>query len=452
MRIGLPLLAAASVVPLAIGGLVVAALVDAPDTVDASGFEADAARGARLASSGVEGSTGVTAGWTSRLPGPVRWLANESQALAGRAALGIGSLWQHVTGTGDDAAPSPGSAATTPADRAVATLDALEREMGVRGSDGLFTEGAGSIEITSVWPHGQVVAAALDVALLTGDWSAANDSVRALAQYRSGIGYATNTAGAGGRYFDDNAWIGLDMMQAYAMTGDASYLAAAERIAALAREGVTPSGGVAWVEDAERVTVNTCTLGPTIELLLRLHMATGRQDYLDFARSLDGVLSSRLRGDDGLYVDHYGEHDGSVDEHVYSYNQGTPIGADVLWYRVTGDGRYLERARTTADAALRHFGEDDRLWTQAPAFNAVFFRNLLALDAVSPDPRYRALLSAYVDRAWSEARDPRTGLFTGGGVGRYGDAGAPLGPIDQAAFAQMYALLDVPAVDMPKIA
>ena len=68
----------------------------------------------------------------------------------------------------------------------------------------------------------------------------------------------------------------------------------------------------------------------------------------------------------------------------------------------------------------------DRLWKQAPSFNTIFFRNLLALDAVAPDPRYRAMLQSYLDRAWSNACDPATGLFTRGDIG---------------GLAQMYSLL-----------
>lgn len=156
---------------------------------------------------------------------------------------------------------------------------------------------------------------------------------------------------------------------------------------------------------------------------------------------MDGFLNSRMRSPEGLYYDNLGD-DGSLDKTFYTYNQGTPIGADVLWYRVTGDRKYLDRATQTAHAALDHFGKDDRLWRSAPAFNAIFFRNLLALDQIAPDPRYRQALDRYLDRAWRDGRAPQTGLFGQGGMGHYEDAGPANGSnvLDQSGMAQMYAL------------
>ena len=79
----------------------------------------------------------------------------------------------------------------------------------------------------------------------------------------------------------------------------------------------------------------------------------------------------------------------------------------VQLFRATGDQQYLARARETADAALELFA-GERLWQQAPVFNAIFFRNLLALHATSPDPKYLAAVDSYLERAWTEGRDPET--------------------------------------------
>jgi hypothetical protein len=52
--------------------------------------------------------------------------------------------------------------------------------------------------------------------------------------------------------------------------------------------------------------------------------------------------------------------------------------------------------------------------TQDPAFNAVFFRNLLLLDQERPDPRYRDLMSSYASAMWLTDR-LRHGFFAGKG-------------------------------------
>jgi hypothetical protein len=146
-------------------------------------------------------------------------------------------------------------------------------------------------------------------------------------------------------------------------------------------------------------------------------------------------LARELRGGDGLYADHVTD-EGSIESTVWSYNQGTPVGAGALWSRVAGHAGPLRGARLTADAALAHFGKQDRLWRQPPVFNAIFFRNLLLLDGVAGYPPVGTALDIYLDRVWEEARDPKTGWFTGGGIGAYEQGGT----IDQAGLVQLFAL------------
>jgi hypothetical protein len=86
------------------------------------------------------------------------------------------------------------------------------------------------------------------------------------------------------------------------------------------------------------------------------------------------------------------------------------IGANVLLDRRAGGPRadYLARAEAITRRALRHFagGGYER---QPPAFNAIFFRNLLLLHAATGDAGLRTeivqTMRAYTDRAWSERRD-----------------------------------------------
>jgi hypothetical protein len=142
-----------------------------------------------------------------------------------------------------------------------------------------------------------------------------------------------------------------------------------------------------------------------------------------------------LRRDDHLYADNV-DLQGRVDPAIYSYNQGTPVGMDVLFHRVTGEDRYLDSATATAVAGLAHYGQDDRLWREAPCFNAIWLRNLAMLDAVRPLPGLQAVLEGYAERLWSDARDPATGWFTGGGIGRYERGGV----LDQGGVVQVLAL------------
>jgi len=146
-------------------------------------------------------------------------------------------------------------------------------------------------------------------------------------------------------------------------------------------------------------------------------------------------VDTYLRGSNGLYGDHV-DLAGVVDPGQLSYNQGTMIGAAVLLYRITGEPAYLDRARSIADTSLEVFGPD---FSQPPAYNAVFFRNLLRLSAETGDDRYRAAMQTYADQVWDTLRDPTTGLFNFA-YGRNRSA-EPHRLLDQGAMLQIYAAL-----------
>jgi hypothetical protein len=286
--------------------------------------------------------------------------------------------------------------------------------------------------ISAVWPFGQVLAAAAAMLGLGAvDPTTVPAMLRGLERYRSRDGYSA-FPGDRNRYYDDNAWIALDRLQLAGLTGDASHLEAAVSLFGFLAAGEHPAGGVLWVEGNQ--SRNTCSTGPTAQVALRLYLATGEEHYLAFAKRQMSFLDEVLRDDDGLYRDNVGP-DGAVEPTVWSYNQGTPIGVGVLLGRVTGDDGWIERATQTALSAAAHFGRDDGWWRQPPVFNAIFFRNLLALLAVAPSPELLGVVDDYLERVWTHARHHRTGLFVGGGIGSYD--GNPT--IDQAGLTQVFA-------------
>jgi hypothetical protein len=168
-------------------------------------------------------------------------------------------------------------------------------------------------------------------------------------------------------------------------------------------------------------------------MALRLRLAGAGPASLTFARSALAWLDRTLLLPSGLYADHIDRH--GIDRTIWSYNQGAPAGAHALLHRATDEPVPLVTARDTSVAALAHL-RADRLWSHPPVFNAIWFRNLLALDALDPIPDVRGRLEAYLDRAWREARGPATGLFTAGDIGSYDRTPT----IDHAGLVQLFAL------------
>lgn len=296
--------------------------------------------------------------------------------------------------------------------------------------------GAGT---ASVWGLSQPLAAAVALVRIGAlDRRALDPLADALERYRTGNGYGP-FPGDRTHYYDDNAWIGLDLVGVHLATGDPAPLVDAARVLAFVGEGEHRDGGVRWVEQP-RSPRNTCSTAPAAQLALWVHLLTGDRDALELAHRCRAFLVEHLRRDDHLYADNV-DVDGVVDPAIHSYNQGTPVGMDVLFHRVTGDASFLHDATATADASLAHLGAEDRLWTGAPSFNAIWLRNLVTLDAVAPLPGLQPLLEAYAARLWDEGRDPATGWFTRGGIGRYEKGGV----LDQGGVVQILALPAWPA-------
>ena len=136
----------------------------------------------------------------------------------------------------------------------------------------------------------------------------------------------------------------------------------------------------------------------------------------------------------GLYADHVNRK-GVVEPQLWSYNQGTMIGAGTLLYQATHNSAYLYQARQTAKAALAYF-TPERLGSEIPFFPSIYFRNLLYLDSVTHDPPGPRIAQAYVDYAWEHLR-LRNDVFVAGSP-----ASAQL--LVQSAIVQIYALLSSP--------
>jgi hypothetical protein len=280
----------------------------------------------------------------------------------------------------------------------------------------------GGLRAVPLWPFSQV----LHTAALVGAPESAGLLV-ALETYRRGTAYSERP-GNRRRYYDDNAWIGLALL-------DHGDLDGAARVLGFLREGCVPrpdgAVGVRWVEGGE--ALHACSTGSTGLVALRLARARGSDavGLHELAAGCTEFLESLLDGD-GLVADHL-RPDGTVDPGVYTYNQGLLVGLLTGLDRADDAVALADRVRAAFDA--------ERLWRHAPAFDAILVRELLRLDDVRPDAGLRAWCTAYLARVLDEARDPRTGLLTGGGIGRYDDGVV----LDHAALAGAMAALGGPA-------
>jgi Glycosyl hydrolase family 76 len=255
-------------------------------------------------------------------------------------------------------------------------------------------------------------------------------------------GTVSAPVGPGGtKYYDDNDWVGIELARLYELSRNPSLLQGAETIMAFEMAGWQTSpelgcpGGLPFSNEAENSQRNTVTTAPAAELATQLYRITHNVQYLQFAVMAYLWVRECLLQPSGLYADHVNRK-GVVEPTLWSYNQGTMIGAGTLLYQATGNPGYLFQARQTAKAALAYF-TPERLSSEIPAFPSIYFRNLLYLDSVTREPPGPKIAQAYVDYAWQHQR-LKNDLFVGG---------QPAVPqlLVQAAIVQIYALLSSPA-------
>jgi hypothetical protein len=341
--------------------------------------------------------------------------------------------------------------------RALVAYQAMQQRYYIAGS-GLY---AGE-PFSYLWPFSQALAATISLAnvpalakTMTHELSArvvglryyldTDNSGAPEGAYTSSLpafdGTVAPPAGPGGpKYYDDNDWVGIELMRLYKLAHSSATLGSAEGIMAFEMAGWQADselgcpGGIPFTNTIENTQRNAVTTAPAAELALQLYGVTRNPGYLQFAEMAYEWVRRCLLQPSGLYADHVNRQ-GVVEPTLWSYNQGTMIGAGTLLYQATGNSAYLYEARQTAKAALAYF-TPQRLGEEIPFFPSVYFRNLLYLDSVTHDPPGTKIAQAYVDYAWQNLR-LSDNVFVAGSP-----ASAQL--LVQSAIAQIYGLLSSP--------
>lgn len=192
------------------------------------------------------------------------------------------------------------------------------------------------------------------------------------------------------RYYDDNAWLALAWIEAYAAFGDARYLDLARRTMTYVLSGWDErlGGGIYWRE-SDKKSKNTCINAPAAVACLRL-AELGEPGYAERGRELLAWTVEHLYDErDGLFFDHVAVADGAVTDWKFSYNAALPIRAWLAVARFDGGEEPIRLARRTADAGLAKWcvAETGVFWDSL-RFDHLFADALLELSRDTGDRRY----------------------------------------------------------------
>ena len=334
--------------------------------------------------------------------------------------------------------------------KAEETYRAIQARFLIPGS-GLYRQNypdqPGDRKYADCWAYGSLLSATVALAHLSRQKyePALRACLASLEHFWQGPGYSSYiiSQGGGDRYYDDNEWLGMELLAAYRLLKDPHLLERARAVWDFVVSGWSDAlgGGIYWRE-RDNSSKNTCSNGPAIIYALQLFQATGERRYLDWAQRIYGWVNARLRSPEGVYWDSF-RSTGEVDVTTWTYNTGVMVHANVLLYKVTRFEQYLGEARLVAHRSLDHFAgrriDGVRIFPDNPWFNAVMFRGYLVLAEATGDTTYCDALLGCLDYGWDHGRD-KEGLLGPDWSGRSKmDRGfRPL--LDQAAVVEMYAL------------
>ena len=234
------------------------------------------------------------------------------------------------------------------------------------------------------WIQAHALDVTVDAAARTGS-TALRDRIR---DHVAGI-VRRNGGRIVNRYYDDMAWMAIALLRADDVAGADTGALVRELWTDIRAGWDEKHGGIVWRRDDPRPYTNAPANGPAAILAARLHRHYGDPADLDWARRIAGWLQDSLV-DPGSGIVWDGTHpyeDPSVDRTVWTYNQGTVVGAEVQLWQLTGDRVHLDRARRTATATLNRYGEGG--FPVEGAGDGSVFKGILARylgDLVRADP------------------------------------------------------------------
>jgi Glycosyl hydrolase family 76 len=240
------------------------------------------------------------------------------------------------------------------------------------------------------------------------------------------------------RYYDDQGWVGLDLLRAYTLTRDSRFLKRAQDVFAFLLSGwqrdprIGCPGGILWKEPPNNDTRNAVSTLPTAEIALRLYLITHNPRDLRWAKTIDRWARRCLRRRDGLVADHI-DRMGKIDTTAWSYNQGNALRVATLLARATHERAPRQRALRIARVGLRQLTAA-QFAHEPPIFPAIWWSSLLAQRL--PRSLHRRVLrdaQRWADALW-DRRDARRGIL-------WTNRTRPPSLNEQAALAQVYAAL-----------
>lgn len=200
-------------------------------------------------------------------------------------------------------------------------------------------------------------------------------------------------------FVDDMEWMVLTQLRMYETTQREEYFLKAKQ---MYNDWIWPTwgpeneepwkGGITWKTDVNK-SKNACSNGPAAIIAARIYTMYDeivdpgekpKQAYLDEAIKIYTWLRDHLYNPaDGGVRDNMNRR-GEISPAIYTYNQGTFIGAAHELYKITGDKQYLAEAAKAGNYAIDYMSKNNGVLSDATSgdgglFHGIFFRYFVRL-------------------------------------------------------------------------
>ncbi|GGD50317.1 glycoside hydrolase family 76 protein [Paenibacillus nasutitermitis] len=222
-------------------------------------------------------------------------------------------------------------------------------------------------------------------------------------------------------YYDDMEWTALALLRAYKATGNEAY----KRDVLELWADITTAwnehcgGGMAWKKD-QLDYKNTPANAPAAILAARLYGILHEEEYLEWAiRIYDWNKENLVDPATGFVWDGMNRlGDGLIDyDWEFTYCQGVFLGAGLELYRVTGEGKYAEDAKRTAEACISRLCNPATLMLpdegidDTGLFKGILIRYFVQLYRQFPDSaKVREVILVNARRFWEQGLNKKVVL------------------------------------------
>lgn len=182
-------------------------------------------------------------------------------------------------------------------------------------------------------------------------------------------------------FYDDMEWNALALLRAYKATNDNKYKEATLEVWDYIKEGWNDNagGGITWKRGME-YSKNACSNGPAAILAARLYQEFGNEEDRDWAvRIYNWLKSTLVNPSTGAVWDNIDSRTGNINKDwLFTYNQGTYLGAAVELHAIFNERSYLNDATLAADYTISTLVENSVLKNEGTGdgglFKGIFIR------------------------------------------------------------------------------